>query len=57
VPVELVERGDTASIRGLGRLGSAVSDVSAEAFGGCESGELIAESSFTPSFHAGGEGT
>ena len=56
VPTELLERGDTASISGLGRDGTAKTFPDGSLTSGEDGGETV-ESSFIPSFQAGGEGT
>jgi hypothetical protein len=58
VPTELLERGDMASSRGLGRLCGSGLGLSLGAFSrGDAGGEDNEVSNLVPSFHAGGEGT
>ena len=57
MPTELFERGDTASIRGLGRCRGVGMGLSEGAFTrGDAGGDDIKLSNLMPSFHAGGEG-
>jgi len=56
VPTELLERGETASSSGLGRLVGIVLGPSVGPLTKGDSGGEVNESNLMPSFHAGGEG-